>query len=114
MPLHLVPVRDRKLFRLVKCSVPVKLVKGRSLYTPGDPARDVFLVQSGFIRLVLPGMERGTGDRTVAVAVPWELFGDEAFVEGHRRYGAVAGSTCTVFPLPERSVLTAQDREEKP
>ena len=107
MPLHLVPVRDRKLFRLVKRSAPIKLIKGRSLYVPGDPARDVFLVHSGFIRLVLPGMESGAGDRTVSVAVPWELFGDEAFVEGHRKYGAIAGSTCTIFPLPKGGVLSA-------
>ncbi|GIS79867.1 MAG: hypothetical protein CM1200mP14_14330 [Gammaproteobacteria bacterium] len=101
MPLHLVPVRDRKLFRLVKHSVPVNLVKGRSLYTPGDPARDVFMVHTGFIRLVLPGMEKGAGDRTVSVAVPWELFGDEAFVGGHRRYGAVAGSRALYFLCPK-------------
>lgn len=113
MPLHLVPVRDRKLFRLVKHSVPVQLVKGRSLYTPGDLARDVFLVHSGFIRLVLPGMEKGAGDRTVSVAVPSELFGDEAFVEGHRRYGAVAGSTCTVFPLPKSKVLAGLKTAKK-
>ena len=113
MPLHLIPVRDRKLFRLVKHSVPVKLVKGRSLYTPGDLARDVFLVHSGFIRLVLPGMEKGAGDRTVSVAVPSELFGDEAFVEGHRRYGAIAGSTCTVFPLPQGKVLAGLKTAKK-
>ena len=79
MPLHLVPVRDRKLFRLVKHSVPVNLVKGRSLYTPGDPARDVFMVHTGFIRLVLPGMEPARPERTVGVALPWEFLGDEAF-----------------------------------
>jgi CRP-like cAMP-binding protein len=104
MPFHLVPARDRKLFRLVKRAEVVSLVKGRLLYSAGSPAKNVFLVQSGFIRLVLPGMERGRSERTVSVALPWELFGDEAFTEGHRRYGAIAGSTCTV-PLYQRRVF---------
>lgn len=105
MPFHLHPPRDRKLFRLVKKAERVRLVKGRPLYAPGDEAREVFLVRSGFVRLVLPGFETGAKQRTVAVALPWEMFGDEAFTEGHRRYGAVAGSTCEVHPLPKAAVL---------
>jgi len=106
MPFRLEPARDRKLFRLVKRAEAVKLVKGRALYGPGDPARDVFLVRGGYMRLVLPGMATGRSERTVGVALPWELFGDEAFTEGHRRYGAIAGSTCIVYPLPKGGVLT--------
>ena len=106
MPFRLEPARDRKLFRLVKKAEPVKLVKGRTLYGPGDLAREVFLVRTGFVRLVLPGMARGRAERTVGVALPWELFGDEAFTEGRRRYGAVAGSTCIVYPLPKGGVLS--------
>jgi len=106
MPFRLEPARDRKLFRLVKKAEPLKLVKGRSLYGPGDVARDVYLVRTGFVRLVLPGMARGRAERTVGVALPWEIFGDEAFTEGRRRYGAIAGSTCLVYPLPKGGVLT--------
>ncbi len=106
MPFHLVPPRDRKLYRLVKKAETVRLVKGRSLYSAGDAATDVYLVRGGFVRLVLPGMERGQRERTVALALPWEMFGDEAFTEGHRRYGAIAGSTCTVHPLPKALVLS--------
>ena len=105
MPFQLVPPRDRKLFRLVKKAESISLVKGRALYAPGDLAKEVFLVRSGFIRLVLAGMEPGRRERTVAVALPWEVFGDEAFTEGHRRYGAIAGSTCVVQPLPKSGVL---------
>jgi CRP-like cAMP-binding protein len=105
MPFRLHPPRDRKLFRLVKKSESVCLAKGRPLYAPGDEAREVYLVGSGFMRLVLPGMQRGHRERTVAIALPWELFGDEALTEGHRRYGAVAGSTCTLHPLPKSAVL---------
>jgi CRP-like cAMP-binding protein len=105
MPFRLVPSRDRTLFRLVKRAEPVELVKGRTLYAPGDPARGVWLVLEGHVRLVLPGLEQGKPDRTVALALPWELFGDEALTQGHRRYGAVAGSRCVVAQLPERGVL---------
>lgn len=105
MPFHLRPSRDRKLYRLVKKAESVHIVKGRALYTAGDPARDVYLVRSGFMRLVLPGMESGARERTVAVALPWEMFGDEAFTEGHRLYGAVAGASCVVHPLPKGPVL---------
>ena len=105
MPFRLSPPRDRKLNRLVKKAETVRIVKGRWLYAPGDSAVDVFLVRAGFMRLVLPGMEPGHRERTVSVALPWELFGDEAFTEGVRRYGAIAGSTCDVSPLPKTAVL---------
>lgn len=106
MPFRMVPPRDRKLHRLVKKADTVRLVKGRTLYAAGDAAREVFIVRTGFVRLVLPGMEPGRPERTVGVAVPWEMFGDEAFTEGHRRYGAIAGSLCTLHPLPKSGVMT--------
>ncbi len=105
MPFRLRPPRDRKLNRLVKRAETVRIVKGRWLYAPGDDAHEVYLVRSGFIRLVLPGMEPGHRERTVSIALPWELFGDEAFTEGSRRYGAIAGATCVVSPLPKSAVL---------
>jgi CRP-like cAMP-binding protein len=105
MPFRLEPPRDRKLFRLVKKSEHVRVPKGRTLYAPGDEAREVFMVRVGFIRLVLPGMEPGLPERTVGVALPWELFGDEALTEGRRRYGAIAGTSCVVQPLPKGGVL---------
>lgn len=113
MPFHLVPGRDRKLFRLVKRGEVVRLVKGRSLYAAGSIAKNVYLVQTGVIRLVLPGMEKGRIERTVSVALPWELFGDEAFTAGHRRYAAIAGSTCTVVTLSTASVLSGLKTAKK-
>lgn len=113
LPFRLSPPRDRKLFRLVKKAEPVSLVKGRALYAAGDAAKDVYLVQSGYMRLVLPAMDRGRPERTVGVALPWEIFGDEAFTEGHRRYGAIAGSTCTVVALPKTGVLNGLKTAKK-
>jgi len=106
VPFRFEPVRDRKLNRLVKQADQVRLRKGASLYSAGDPAPEVWLVREGHVRLVLPGMERGRGARTVGVALPSEVFGDEALTEGHRRYGAVAGSRCLVHPLPAGRFLS--------
>ncbi len=105
MPFRLEPARDRKLFRLVKHAEQVALAKGQALYVPGDAAREVYLVRRGYVRLVLPGTEKGRGERTVAVALPWEILGDEALTGGHRRYGAVAGVRCAVQALPQGRVL---------
>jgi CRP-like cAMP-binding protein len=105
VPFRLEPPRDRKLFRLVKKSEGVRVPKGRALYAAGDEAREVYMVRGGFIRLVLPGMQPGLPERTVGVAVPWELFGDEALTEGRRRYGAIAGASCVVHALPKGGVL---------
>ena len=113
MPFHLVPPRDRKLFRLVKKANPLRLTKGRALYGPGTEAKEVYLVMEGVVRLVLPAMEQGRGDRTVAVALPWEISGDEALTDGRRRYNAVAGSPCTVVPLPTAGVLTGLKTAKK-
>lgn len=105
MPFRMHPPRDRKLFRLVKEAETSTVVKGRALYGPGDAADSVYLVRRGYVRLVLPGMERGSRERTVAVAMPWELFGDEAFTGGLRRYGAIAGSRCQVQALSPKAVM---------
>lgn len=107
MPFRLDPPRDRKLYRLVKKADTIRLVKGRALYAAGDEARDIWLVREGHIRLVLAGMRPGDRERSVSVALPWETFGDEAFTHGQCRYGAVAGSTCVVSPLPRTAVLQA-------
>lgn len=107
MPFRLEPVRDRTLNRLIKHAVEVALAKGRPLYAPGDEADAVWVVRQGFVRLVLPGMEKGRGMRTVGLALPWEVFGDEALTQGHRRYGAIAGARAVVQSLPAGKVLAA-------
>ena len=105
MPFRLEPVRDRTLNRLLKHADEVVVPKGRAIYAPGDEATVVWLARKGHVRLVLPGMVQGQGMRTVALALPWEVFGDEALTQGHRRYGAIAGARCVVQPLPASGVL---------
>lgn len=107
MPLRLQPPRDRKLYRLVKDAEHRTLSKGTVLYGPGDRGGEVFLVRDGYVRLTLPGLARGSSERTVSVALPWELCGEEALTGRERRYGARAGTRCTVQALPSRRVLQA-------
>jgi len=107
VPLRLAPPRDRKLYRLVKEAESRTVTKGTVLYSPGDPGVEVFLVRDGYVRLTLPGLARGARERTVSVALPWELCGEEALTGGSRRYGAVAGTRSVVQALPSRRVLHA-------
>lgn len=91
MPLRVEPVRDRKLHRLIKATSERVVRKGEVLYRRGDAGDVVLMLRQGHVALRLraaPGTER-----TVAVAGPSELFGEEAMVPGARRpYTAVAGS----------------------
>ena len=98
MPLRVEPVRDRKLYRLIKATPERSVRKGDVLFRRGDPGGDVLLVREGYVSLRLKG---STGsDRTVAVAGPSELFGEEGMVPGALRpYTAVAGERGTILPL---------------
>lgn len=107
MPLRLVPSRDRKLYRLLKAAESKTVTKGTILFEAGDAASRVYLVREGYVRLTLPGLQPDTDPRTVSLALPWELCGDDAFLGGTRWYGASAGCRCTVQPLPATSVLHA-------
>ncbi len=113
MPLRVVPRRDRKLYRLVKAGEETRLKRGETLFRAGEPARDLFLVRTGHLRLTvtLPrrgGRSRKGVERTVAVRGPWELLGEGALVRGVSwRYGAVAGENSTVTVLDGDGVLAA-------
>lgn len=107
MPLRLEPVRDRKLYRLAKAAPERRTRRGEVLYRRGEGGGQVFLVREGHVCLCLPGC--GGAERTVAVAGPSELFGEEGMIPGSPRpYTAVAGARGGVLVLdgPEvRAVL---------
>ena len=107
MSFRLEPSRDRKLYRMLRDAEVRSLRRGQALYEPGTPARDVFLVREGYLRLVLPGMEQGSRLRTAGLALPWEFVGFEALTRGLRRYGAVAGCSSAVQALPGGAVMRA-------
>lgn len=105
MPFRMKPRRDRKLNRLVKEADEERLGRGEVLYRAGEPARHVYLVREGHLRLTLPGGER---ERTVSVVGPSELAGEEALLSGSvRRYGAVAGEIAVVRALDGARVFKA-------
>jgi CRP-like cAMP-binding protein len=98
MPLRIEPVRDRKLYRLIKGAPERPTRKGDVIFQQGESAGSVYLVETGHVCLKLGG----TADtaRTVAVAGPHELFGEEGMVPGSLRpYAAIAGERGTVIPL---------------
>ena len=78
MPLRLEPVRDRKLYRLVKAARERSTSRGEVLFRRGDPGGEVYVVRAGHVCVRLGGA--GSDERTVVVAGPSELFGEEGMV----------------------------------
>lgn len=98
MPLRIDPSKDRKLARTFLKVEPKGYRRGQAIFLRGDAARRVFLVRNGHVRLTLPEAAAGR-ERTVAVAGPLEIFGEEAFVRDARRpYGAWAAEDCRLAP----------------
>ena len=107
MPLKVIPRRDRKLNKLIKAAKQQEYRKGQTIFLRSDNADTLFLVQVGHIRLTLPRTGKDI-QRTVAIAGPGEIFGEEAITkDDSRRYTAVAGSTCVVLPLSGTRVFKA-------
>jgi CRP-like cAMP-binding protein len=106
MPMKVVPRRDRKLHRLVKKGETRVLKRGETLFLPGDPSGELYLVRTGHLRLT---SNHGTPhERIVAVAGPWELTGEEGLIPGSsRKTGARAGEPTQVTVLDGRGVNTA-------
>lgn len=113
MPLRVIPRRDRKLNRFVKAASFTRLRRGEVLWREGAEAGEVALVREGHLLLVDPGPS-GRVARTVALAGPWELAGEEALWEDPvRPLRAVAGEASQVQLLAAsslRSVLRSSLR----
>ncbi len=98
MPLRVEPVRDRKLFRLIKAAPERTARKNEVIFLEGEPADGVYFVRRGHVCLKLGGASDAA--RTVAIAGAHELFGEEGMVPGAMRpYTAVAGERCAVVQL---------------
>ena len=110
MPLRIEPRRDRKLNRLIKAAEPKRLRRGETLFEVGDAARHVYLVRSGHVRLLEAGELR---PRTVAVAGPWELVGEEGMRSGVRRYQCVGGEAASYQALDGGPVYQALKSTER-
>jgi CRP-like cAMP-binding protein len=98
LPLKVVPLRDRKLHRLIKKAETRSLKKGEVLFSEGDAGGHLILVRTGHVQLVAEA--GGPGERVVAVAGPWELTGEEGlFPSTRRRTAARAGEKTYVSLL---------------
>jgi CRP-like cAMP-binding protein len=98
MPLKVVPRRDRKLHRLVKKGEILTLGRGEILFSAGEPARDLFLVRTGHLEMIVSLAEGG--ERVVGVVGPWEMTGEEALLSGTpRKTGSRAGGPTQVTVL---------------
>ena len=106
MPLKVIPRRDRKLHRIVKKGDTRMLKRGEVLFSPGDPAGELFLIRTGHVQLIT---DLGRPEeRVVAVAGPWELTGEEGLLKGgSRRTGARAGERTQVTILDGEGVNRA-------
>lgn len=110
MPFRLIPTRDRTLFRAFR-NTPVRSLRRRGvLYRRGDRAAEVYLVDTGHVRLTLAGAgRRGTGKSSwiSGIAGPGEVLGIDAIGTDLRRYGAVAAEPTTVRVLGADRFLRA-------
>lgn len=106
MPLKIVPLRDRKLHRLVKKGSTVQLKRGEVLFEAGAREGKLFLVRTGHILLHLDppdGPERVWG-----LVGPWEMGGEDALFPGReRRTTARAGERTLVTMLDGKGVIRA-------
>lgn len=106
MPFRVIPQRDRKLNRLLKRGGTLQLARAAPLYQPGAPARTVYVVRRGWLRLVSIGA--GGEERTVEVIGPGELAGEEGLLgAGTRRTGARAGAPAELTEVDGEDALAA-------
>jgi CRP-like cAMP-binding protein len=103
VPLRVEPRRDRKLNRLVKVAEIRRLRRGESLSDVGETTQRVYLVRSGFLRLIERAAD-GKRERAVAVVGPWELLWEEAMGSGPGRYRCAAGEASSVQALAAHEV----------
>jgi CRP-like cAMP-binding protein len=106
MPLKIVPIRDRKLHRLVKKGDSLTLKRGAVLYEAGARESNLVLVRTG--HLLLEAFEGGESSRVVSLVGPWEMGGEEALFQGTpRKTTARAGEASMVTILDGKGVRRA-------
>jgi CRP/FNR family transcriptional regulator len=89
--------------------LPLEFQRGDFLFLPGDPARSVFLLQSGWVRI--GRLLDSGGELTLDIAGAGEIVGEEAiFGETRRARLAQALAPVVAVPLPVPALLTAMAR----
>lgn len=106
MPLKIVPIRDRKLHRLVKKGRSLNLKRGEVLYECGSREEHLVLVRTG--HLLLEATESEEATRVISLVGPWELGGEEALFPGTaRKTTARAGEAALVTIMDGPGVIRA-------
>jgi CRP/FNR family cyclic AMP-dependent transcriptional regulator len=82
---------------------------GRLLYRVGNPARSIFLVQSGLIKTA--AISPAGQERTLRLHKPGDLLGELCLCGGGRREEAVALEPSTVSEIPLEALLAQVRRD---
>jgi CRP/FNR family transcriptional regulator, cyclic AMP receptor protein len=91
-------------------SLPMEFQRGDYFFLPGDPARSVFLIRGGTVRL--GRLLDSGGELTLDLAGPGEIVGEEAmFGVAHRVGLAQALSNVTAVPLPVPMLARSLERD---
>lgn len=78
--------------------------RGETIFSKGDPGHSLFIVESGTVRIYIPGAQ-GT-DLTLAVMGPGDSFGDMSLLDGSPRSASAAALTDAVLYSLERTDFT--------
>jgi CRP/FNR family transcriptional regulator len=90
----------------------MEFARGDYVYLPGDPARSVFLITSGWVRLARL-LDSG-GELTLDIAGPGEIFGEAVrFGETKRSRLVQALSPVVALPLPLPLFTAALETDEE-
>ena len=86
LPVGLPPSESSQLDELV--SERVRVEKGQALYTPGDSAKSIYAVRTGFLKLQI---ENESGDnQIIGFPMAGELLGLDGLMEGKHQSRAIA------------------------
>ncbi len=101
---------DYQVERHWRNSLPMEFRRGDYLFLPGDPARSIFLLRAGWVRIGRL-LDNG-GDLTLDVAGPGELVGEAALFGERQRIGLAQGLSDVVATPAPVSVLRAELRTD--
>lgn len=98
-----------ELARLPHAAALSGLSRGTALFRPGEPSRDVYLLEEGRVKIARSG-PRGR-DLVFRLVEGGELFGESSlFHEPFRRAAAEVVETATVISVPSHEILRHAER----
>lgn len=93
-----IPEADRK--RIARFCSGRRYAEGAAIFSEGDPAEAMFIVEDGLVKLVSVS---STGAETILhILKRGDIFGELIFAEDRRAFDAVAGSDVLVTVIPRK------------